>query len=168
MFIETDQRALPKPEDIYERLVEDCPEFMHLKEGQPVVKWLYKMVPTVRQGRDVLGTVYVPSVQGQLKPMFEWMMEEKWGFIPDFLVVLDLEYWLSADELDREILVFHETCHMRQKEDQYGMPAYDKTTGEPKWDLAGHDVEEFVKVVARYGAWSAEIQALVAASKRQI
>jgi hypothetical protein len=55
---------------------------------------------------------------------------------------------------------------MRQKEDQYGMPAFDKVTGEPKWDLAGHDVEEFVKVVARYGAHSSELAALIAASER--
>lgn len=166
MFIETDQRALPKPEEIYERLVEDCPEFQHLKDGRPTVRWVYKMVPTVRQGRDVLGTVYMPAVQGQLKPMFDWMMEEKWGYIPDFLVVLDLDYWIEADDTSREILVFHETCHMVQKEDQFGEPMFDKATAEPKWGLAGHDVEEFIKVVARYGTYSAELISLVRAAER--
>lgn len=45
----------------------------------------------------------------------------------------------------------------------YGAPAFDKQ-GRPKLRIMGHDVEEFVGVVARYGA-SADVGLLVAAAR---
>lgn len=153
------------PREVFNRLLAECEEFRHLLDGEPIVEWLFKEIPTVRNNREILGTVYMPSVQGQLKPLFEWFMFKEWGYIPDYLVVLDDGYWEGASSKEREILVYHETCHMIIKTDQYGAPMFDKDTGVPKWALAGHDVEEFVKVVKRYGAHNADIAALIAASR---
>jgi hypothetical protein len=153
------------PGDAFSRLVASCPELAHLRDGEPRVEWLFKLAPTIRNGREVLGTVYMPSVQGQLKPLFEWFMEKEWGAIPDYLVVLDDGYWERATDRQREILVFHEACHMVQKCDQFGVPMFDKETGVPKWGLSGHDVEEFSSVVRRYGAHNADIALFLAAAK---
>lgn len=167
MFVTPKKTGPMSPVPIFQRLVRDCPEFIHLKEGEPSVEWMFRTDEVVSQGRRVLGTCFQPSVQGKLRPLFDWFMEKEWGYIPDFLVVLDWGYWHDeAEDDEREILIFHETCHMGQKKDGFGCPMFKRDTGEPIWCIDGHDVEEFVKVVARYGAWNPEVQALIAASRR--
>lgn len=52
---------------------------------------------------------------------------------------------------------------MRMRPYAYGAPAFDKL-GRPKLRIVGHDVEEFVGVVARYGP-SADVGLLVAAAR---
>lgn len=153
------------PGSVYARLVQDCEEFAHLLDGEADVRWLFKVTPTFKAGREILGTVYLPSVQGPLRPLFDWFMEKEWGAIPDFLVILDHEYWQAASERQREILVYHETCHMAQKTDADGVPVFDRMTGKASWTLAGHDVEEFIAVVRRYGAHNHDIAAFLAAAK---
>ena len=56
----------------------------------------------------------------------------------------------------------HELYHIGHAPDAYGVPAFDKQ-GRPKLRIVGHDVEEFVGVVARYGL-SADVRRLVEAS----
>lgn len=158
------EEGLADPASFYRRLVDACEEFAHLKDGEPVVQFLLKEDPVFRQGRQVLGSVFLPSVQGQLRPLFDWMLGRLFGSMPDFLVVLDKEYWEEADERLREILMYHEMCHMGQAVDKDGVPRFDMATGAPVWCLVGHDVEEFVAVVRRYGAWNTELQALIAAA----
>lgn len=152
------------PAPIYLRLRDTCDEFTHIKDGEPVIHFLFKTMPTVRQGRQILGTVYEPMVQGQLRPLFDWMLSRLFDDMPDFLIVLDLDWWDSASAQEREILVFHEMCHIAQAEDKDGIPKFDRETGAPCWTLRGHDVEEFVDVVARYGAWNDELARLIAAA----
>lgn len=138
------------------------PEFEHLRDGEAYIEWLFRLEPERRGGRDVLGTVHMPQVQGQLKDVFLWMLTELFGRLPDFLVVLDLEYWEACDARLREILVYHELCHAIQKVDREGSPRFDEE-GRPVWGLRGHDVEEFSAVVRRYGAWNPDIKEFLAA-----
>jgi hypothetical protein len=161
------QDGANEPRAIYERLVRECPEFVHLREGEPAVEFLLRNFQKVKAGREVLGTCYLPTVQGELKPMFEWMMVRLFGFLPDFLIVLDRAFWNEADALEREILMFHEMMHAGQKVDRYGTPMFSKDSGLPLWCINGHDVEEFTETVRRYGAYSADIQAFIAAAGEQ-
>lgn len=145
------------PAVVFARLVEECDEFSHLREGNPEVRWLLRGSAVIRAGRMVLGTTYLPSVQGALKPLFDWMLHNLLGCRPDFLVVLDSTWWMEATEKQREILVFHEACHMGQAVDAMGVPRFSKDTGAPIWAIVGHTVEEFSDVVRRYGAWSPDL-----------
>jgi Putative phage metallopeptidase len=150
------------PAIIAERLL-SLPEHSHLREGEATIEWLLRVDPKVQAGRRVLGTCYLPTVQGQLKDFFMWMLEREFGHIPHFLIILDREYWAESSPREREILVYHELCHAVQAVDKFDAPRFDKD-GQPMWALRGHDVEEFTATVERYGAWNAEIQHFVTAA----
>jgi len=113
----------------------------------------------------VLGTAYMPMVQGELRDCFEWLLTSLLGRWPDFLIIVDREYWEESDARGREILVYHELLHCIQKVDQYGTPRFDKQSGRPIWGLRGHDVEEFSATVRRYGSWNDDIKLFVAAAR---
>ncbi|HEX5678715.1 MAG TPA: putative metallopeptidase [Alcanivorax sp.] len=153
-----------QPKEIYNRLVKRCPEFEDQREYQPTVGFLMREFPLVEGGRTVLGAMHLPAVQGKLRSLFEWMVERMFGHLPDFIMILDAGYWDSVDAKLREILVFHEMCHMALKINNDGDMVIDDETGRPKWKLVGHDVEEFTAVVARYGAWNDELRRFVEAA----
>lgn len=141
------------------------PEHAHLVDLDADIKWLFRTEPKIKAGRYIYGTCYTPKVNGELSDLFDWMLEHLFGAMPDFLVVLDLdtwEEWAGSDK--REILVFHELTHAVQAVDKNGAPRFDMD-GKPVWAIKGHDVEEFISVVARYGQWSDEIQAFVEAAQ---
>lgn len=153
------------PADIAARLIEDCAEFQHLKDGGACIRFLMDTEETVKHGRRIIGSANMPTVQGSLKGVFDWLLHEFFqDEYVDFVILLDLDYWEGADVRQREILVFHELCHCIHKEDRDGDPRYDDN-GRPVWGLLGHDVEEFTSVVARYGAYSDEIRIFIAAAQ---
>lgn len=158
--------TLPEPDDhpatIAGRLL-NLPEFQHLKDGEAVIDWLLRSEEKTRHGRFVLGTTYIPSVQGDLSDCFDWMLARLLGRTPDFLIILDRTFWRSAPARDKEILVFHELLHCDQKRDAYGERKFHRD-GTPWWAIRGHDIEEFVETVQRYGAWTDEIRRFVDAT----
>ena len=151
------------PQGLYARLVATCDELVHLKEQEPAVLILFRNFEKSKNGKLVLGSCCQPSVQGELKPMFEWLMVEHSGFFPDFLILLDRAFWDSADDRTREVLLFHELMHTEQATDKYGAPKFDRDTGAPVWSIRGHDLEEFNDVVRRYGAWSGDVERFIEA-----
>lgn len=157
---------LPGPDDGLEGVVGTVlrmPEHVHLVENEIDLAFLFRREEKIIGGRAILGTVYEPKVQGGLKDVFEWMIRRMLGRMPRFLVVLDEGYWTDSDGHLREILVFHELSHCRQKVDKYGAPRFDMD-GNPVYGIRAHDVEEFNDVVARYGQWNEGIRAFVAAA----
>lgn len=151
------------PAEIYHRLVK-LPEFQHLNgEEPPIIEWMFRNDEVIRGGRRILGTVHIPRVQGALAGFFTWMLIERFGGLPDFLVALDNRYWQEASDIEREILVYHEMSHMDIKLDKFGFPKIDRETMRPTFCLRGHDIEEFNAVVRRYGAHSADVRAFLAA-----
>lgn len=154
------------PTAIVERLVRTCDEFVHLREGEPRILVLFRTMPKTKGGRDVLGECMMPSVQGSLRSLFEWLMVERFGFFPDFLILLDKAFWEAVDDRTREALVFHELMHADQATDQFGAPRFNKDTGLPVWRIRAHDLEEFNAVVRRYGAWAPDISAFIEAAGR--
>lgn len=140
------------------------PEHVHLVDGEAAINWLLKRDFKVKGGRQIIGTAHLPRVQGDLNPCFEWLVERLFGRFPDFLIVLDCEYWLNASDRNREILVYHELMHCIHKVDGFGDPRYDEND-RPLWGIRGHDVEEFTAVVRRYGAWNAELESFISAAQ---
>lgn len=156
--------GVKRPTDILAKLLR-LPEFAHLRDGEANIRFLFRQDQKFEGGRRNLGRCHLPGVQGRLKDVFLWMLEQKFGALPDFLVELDAAYWLDeCDDLMREILVYHEICHAIQAKDRDGEDRFD-SDGNPVWALAGHDVEEFAAVVRRYGLHNSDLQYFIQAAR---
>lgn len=81
-----------------------------------------------------------------------------------YLITLAADYCAQCTDAEFCALVEHELYHIAQATDEYGAPKFTQE-GLPKLYLRGHDVEEFVGVVRRYGA-SEEVQQLIDAASR--
>lgn len=158
--------SIPDPDDhpatIANRLL-SLPEHQHLKDGEAIIDYLLRNQEKTRQGRRILGTAYLPSVQGDLSDCFDWMLARLLGRTPDFLITLDRAFWMTASSREKEILVYHELKHCAQKHDMYGAPKFHRD-GSPWWAIRGHDVEEFADTIRRYGAWTSELADFIAAA----
>lgn len=119
-----------------------------------------------RNGKRILGMAMVPGVTGQLRDLFEQLLEDAVGYWPDFLIMLNAAWWEDASDREREILIFHELKHCGQALDAFGSPKFRKTDGGPVLAMVAHDVEEFADVVARYGAWKSDLRDFLAAAER--
>lgn len=81
----------------------------------------------------------------------EQQMQEWFGMIlPTYMITLDASYCIQCTDTEFCALVEHELMHIGH-EQEFGMPKFDMKTGLPKLKMQGHDVEEFVDIVARYG-----------------
>lgn len=157
--------GLPELPEVIAKPLLKLPEFEHLVDGDASIGWLMRSHEDVMGGRRIIGTCSMPTCQGRQRELFEWMVERILGFMPDFIITLELAYWLDGTPRQREILVYHELLHAVHKVDRHGTPMFDEQ-GRPKWGLRGHDVEEFSQVVERYGAHSEEIREFIAAAER--
>ncbi|MGE8565226.1 MAG: putative metallopeptidase [Achromobacter sp.] len=134
----------------------------HLADSDLVFAWA--STGFQKAGRTVLGQAEQVMFRagGWQKARQEQQMKEWFGRVPAFLITLSADYCTSCSDADFCALVEHELYHIGQATDLYGAPAFDKA-GLPKLRIVGHDVEEFVGVVARYGP-SADVRRLVAAA----
>lgn len=153
------------PAIIAERLMND-PEHKHLRENEIKIEYLFRADGKVKGGKLVLGSVHEPTCQGEMRPVFEWLLARLFGYLPDFVIILDQGFWESVPPITREALLFHELAHVKQKLDAYGAPRFNAQTGLPIYGLVSHDIEEFRSVVERYGAWSPDVADFVASVKR--
>lgn len=105
-----------------------------------------------RQGRTVIGTAEEVTFRcgAWQKGRQEQQMREWFGTVPDYLITLDASYAAECSDADWCALVEHEMYHLCHKKDPFGAPAFTKD-GDPKIGIQGHDVEEFIGVVKRYG-----------------
>ncbi|KCB25142.1 putative metallopeptidase [Bordetella hinzii] len=117
-----------------------------------------------KAGRTVLGQAEQVMFRagGWQRARQEQQMIEWFGRVPAFLITLAADYCLSCSDGEFCALVEHELYHLGQARDPFGAPAFDKE-GRPKLRIVGHDVEEFVGVVVRYGP-SADVLRLAAAA----
>ncbi|RMN71566.1 Prophage PssSM-02, Orf45 [Pseudomonas syringae] len=140
------------------------PDHAHLLDADIRVMWASSSFE--KQGRRVLGQAEQVAFRagGWQKARMEQQMREWFGDIPNFIITLAADYCASCSDADFCALVEHELYHLAQATDQYGQPAFTKE-GAPKLKLQGHDVEEFVGVVRRYGA-SPDVQLLVDAANK--
>lgn len=145
-------------------------EHNHLNSAQLGILWTN--VENTRQMHRVAGMVELPKPHPALgkwsKARTEFQMRRWFGDIErDFLITLDAVYCAGASDLDFCALVEHELYHCAQKIED-GVPAFNRRTGMPNFAIKGHDVEEFVGIVRRYGAAAAagDTSALIAAAKK--
>lgn len=142
-------------------------EHDHLVEAHVGVLWTN--APNAKNGNRVVGTAEIPTVNGSkwLKLRMEWQLRQWFGAVPDFLITLDAVYAAAASDALFCALVEHELLHCGQAKDEFGQPRFTRE-GAPVLTIRGHDCEEFVSIVARYGAGNAagSTLALVEAARR--
>lgn len=140
------------------------PDHSHLAEAD--LCFLWASAGFAKAGRYVLGQAEQVMFRagGWQKQRQEQQMIEWFGRVPTFLITLAAEYCATCTDGEFCALVEHELYHIAQEKDEFGAPKFTKE-GLPKLALRGHDVEEFVGVVRRYGP-SREVSALIDATKR--
>jgi len=140
------------------------PDHAHLLDASVQVLWASQSF--AKQGRTVLGQAeqVMHRVGGWQKARQEQQMREWFGEEPQFLITLAADYCAQCTDAEFCALVEHELYHITQATDQYGAPKFTQD-GLPKLEMRGHDVEDFIGVVRRYGA-SNDVQQLIDAASR--
>jgi hypothetical protein len=143
-------------------------EHAHLTYAHIGVVW--STVPFKKQQRQVAGMTEDPAnlkgnrwtVARQVQQLEEWFQT-----FPDFVITFDATIAAELDDASWCALVEHELYHCAQALDEFDMPKF-RRDGSPVFAIRGHDVEEFVGVVARYGAAAATagVGELVRAAQR--
>lgn len=143
------------------------PDHAHL--GEANIGYLWTSAPCIKKGRTVVGMAELPKVGGNdwQKARKAQQLREWFGDIPDFVVTLDAYYCRDCSDEEFLALVEHELYHCAQGVDEFGTPRFNKDDGRPAYEIRGHDVEEFVGVVRRYGPISPEVQDLVIAAAQR-
>lgn len=134
---------------------------------------LWTNVTNRRRGASVAATAEMPQPptgNAWQKARWEAQMLQWFGSLPDFLITIDAGIANYASDLAFCGLVDHELYHLGQAKDEFGCPRFRKKEGTPIFTMVGHDVEEFVGVVRRYGAHgllNPQVAALVEAAGKK-
>lgn len=130
-------------------------EHAHLAHAR--IGFVWTSIGNSRAGHRIVGQCELmpPMAMGKwAKARAEQQVEEWFGQVPDFLITLDASYAAQCDDTEFCSLVEHEMLHAGQERDPFGAPRFLKS-GRPKFAIRGHDVEEFVSIVRRYGVGAA-------------
>jgi hypothetical protein len=142
-------------------------EHKHLRFAS--IGFLWTSVGNARHGRRIVGQCEA----GTPRAMGRWaqarakrQIVDWFGAIPNFIITLDAHYAVQCADAEFLALVEHELLHAGHALDVFGQPKSTKN-GSPALAIRGHDVEEFVSIVRRYGVGAAagETFALVEAAK---
>lgn len=123
----------------------------HLAEADIGILWTN--TENSSKGRKVIGTAEEPVFRCSKWQKFRQEMQiiEWFGQIPDFIITLDANYCFECSDIELLSLIEHELYHCAQAVDAFGSPKFNQDTGRPMFCMRGHDVEEFIGVVRRYG-----------------
>lgn len=142
-------------------LSEDSPLYneQHWHLASAEIGFLWTNTPCQKKKRRVVGMAEIPLATIKdpwLKARSEQQMK-LWfsGEVPDFVITLDASFCAAADDATFCALVEHELYHCVPAVDSFGFPKFNRKTGKPVFTLQGHDAEEFVGVVRRYGPGAA-------------
>lgn len=141
-------------------------DHVHLREAAIGILWTN--CDNSRNMRSVIGQAELmpPMAMGKWQKARAVQQIEEWfGAMPDFLITFSAPAAHGMDDASFCALVEHELYHCAQKQDAFGMPKF-KQDGTPAFAIRGHDVEEFVGVVARYGAIDPGVAAMVEVGSR--
>lgn len=142
-------------------------EHAHLQQAEVEFAWTNE--PNSRHGRVILAQCELmpPMAMGKwARSRATQQMSDWFGQMPDFLITISAEVGEIMDDVSFCALVEHELYHAAQDTDEFGMPKFSKKTGRPVFAIRGHDVEEFVGVVDRYGMAGEKMRELVEAANR--
>lgn len=145
------------------------PQHFHLQSAD--MGFLWTNVENVKKGRLIIATAEAGNPQGAMgkwarskavMQVTEWFRD-----VPDFIITIYAPWWDQASNINRCALIEHELFHCAQDKDEFGQPKFNKSTGRPSFAIRGHDLEEFIGVVKRYGAVSDDVRELVDAANQK-
>jgi hypothetical protein len=142
------------------------PEHAHLRMAS--IGALWTSIENARNSRSIVGQAELGQHIGGMgkwnRAKAEQQAREWFGEVPDFILTFYAPYAESVSDATFCALVEHELSHCGQERDEFGMPRFKKSTGMPAFCMRGHDVEEFVGVVRRYGADASGVRAMIDAA----
>ncbi len=140
------------------------PDHSHLIDADIAFMWAASAFS--KKGRTVLGQAEEVMMRagGWQKARMEQQMYEWFGHKPDYIITVAADFCAECSDIEFCALVEHELYHIAQDTDEFGAPKFTRD-GQPKLCMRGHDVEEFVGVVRRYGA-SADVQEIIDAASQ--
>lgn len=118
-------KASPAVLEMAERLINKSHH--HLRGAR--MGFMFRDSAGSSQGKMVLGKAM--KISGSLEPYIEL----------DFLIWLSEQDWHPMDQARREALLDHELCHCGGD-------------GDEGYKIRPHDVEEFIEIIKRHGAWT--------------
>lgn len=139
------------------------PDHRHLLQAN--IGALWTNVPYARQLRPVVGQAEIPRPPQMggawAKARWAQQLREWFGARPDFIITIYAPYAEQADRGSFMATCEHELYHCT-------IIRYTQQ-GQPIWGIQGHDVEEHVGVVRRYGPGAAAgaTRELVEAARRR-
>lgn len=139
-------------------------DHQHLADAHIGVLWTN--CDSSRNMRSVIGQAELmpPMAMGKWQRARAVQQIEEWfDGMPDFLLTFSAPAADGMNDASFCALVEHELYHCAQARDDFGMPKF-KKDGMPSFAIRGHDVEEFVGVVRRYGAEAAGVQPMIDAA----
>ncbi|RZZ85677.1 putative metallopeptidase [Pseudoxanthomonas winnipegensis] len=138
------------------------PDHYHLQDASIGILWAESAF--TKQGRTVVGQAeqVMFMAGGWKRGRMERQMVDWFGRVPDFIITLAADYCSRCSDAEFCALIEHELYHIAQAKDQFGAPRFGRD-GLPVLEIRGHDVEEFVGVVRRYGP-SVEVQRMAEAA----
>lgn len=139
------------------------PRHGHLRHAH--IGWLWTNAEHRDRNRVAAGTCQlIPPAQAKWSSQKAIYQLVGWfGQAPDFLITISAPHAAEMDDMSFCALIEHELCHAAQDVDDTGMPRFTRE-GEPIYRVIGHDVEQFVDVVSRYGADATDTREMVSAA----
>jgi len=107
---------------------------LQLNENGVRIGFIFRSEAASSRGRTILGDI--SKIGDKLRPVLDY----------DFIVWISEDDYTGLDEQRRDALIDHQLCHI----------ALSDSGG---WTVRGHDIEEFNKIIERYGAWNADLYA---------
>ena len=142
-------------------------DHVHLQDAR--IGYLWSALEYTKQGRLVVGTCEMFQVQGSkwIKARAEQQMIGWFGSIPDFIITLFAPWCAAAEDATFCATTEHELYHASFAVDKFGAPRFD-ADDQYIFRLRGHDVEEHLGVVERYGpgAASSNVSRMVELGRR--
>jgi hypothetical protein len=139
------------------------PDHAHLDGAD--LEFLWASSSFEKAGRTVLGQaeqVMIRAGGWQKARQEDWFLA-RFGRVPEFIITLAGDYCADCPDIEFCALVEHELSHIGHARDDFGALKFTKD-GRPKLAIRGHDVEEFVGVVRRYGP-SQDVARMIEAAK---
>lgn len=137
----------------------------HLRSAR--IGALWTSVENARQGRMVVGQAELGKPQGTMgrwaRARAEQQICDWFDCVPDFILTFSAPFMVEQSDATFCAIVEHELYHCGQERDEFGMPRFNRM-GMPAFAMRGHDIEEFVGVVRRYGAEASGVAAMIAAA----
>ena len=131
--------SAPEVQELAAKLIND--HHSHLTEARIV--YLFRNGKWAKKGKTMLGQAKLAAEDARFIGQY------------DFVVIINMIAWNNASAAVREALVDHELSHCECETDR---------AGNKKWNIADHDVQEFVSIVRRHGLWADDLARLAKAA----